>query len=157
HQLRGLRWLQKNFLQRRGGCLLADDMGLGKTLQILCFLAWLIEEGRWPETGPWNPILVVAPITFLYYEGAGLKNAREYFEDEGAIFRPILRLHGTNLKKLRAGKGKETELGAPVLDLDLLRQHRVILTNYETVTNFQHSFARLQVDLSVVVTDESQE
>jgi hypothetical protein len=44
-----------------------------------------------------------------------------------------------------------------VLDLELLRQYRVILTNYETITNYQHSFARMTTHWSVIVTDEAQE
>jgi SNF2 family DNA or RNA helicase len=33
----------------------------------------------------------------------------------------------------------------------------VILTNYETITNYQHSFARMKESWSVIVTDEAQE
>jgi len=61
HQLKGVAWLQRSYLHRRG-CLLADDMGLGKTLQTLVFLAWLIErEQKWAGVPPCNPILIVAP------------------------------------------------------------------------------------------------
>ena len=60
------------------------------------------------------------------------------------------------MRRLRIA-GKETALGDPVLDLERLRQNRVILTNYETITNYQHSFARMTSHWSVVVTDEAQE
>ena len=53
--------------------------------------------------------------------------------------------------------GRETEIGQPKLDLDKLRQNRVILTNYETIVNYQHSFAKMKEHLSIVVTDEAQE
>jgi hypothetical protein len=43
------------------------------------------------------------------------------------------------------------------LDLERLRHYRIILTNYETITNYQHSFARMTSHWSVVVTDEAQE
>jgi superfamily II DNA or RNA helicase len=155
HQLAGIAWLQRNYLHRRG-CLLADDMGLGKTLQSLVFLAWLIEiEQKWARLPPWKPILIVAPLILIEDDGPWLKDMRTYFK--GAIFQPVLSLHGESLQKLRKESGKEVELGKPILDLDLLQQNRVVLTNYETVTNYQHSFASMKDIWSVVVTDESQE
>src|SRR6267154_3533914 len=54
-------------------------------------------------------------------------------------------------------EGRETEIGQPKLDLERLRQNRVILTNYETIVNYQHSFAKMKDRLSIVVTDEAQE
>jgi SNF2 family DNA or RNA helicase len=78
HQTEGLEWLQKNYLLNmmgRKGCLLADDMGLGKTLQVLAFIAWLIENGELtpegntnPEAAPWKPVLVVMPVMLLENE-----------------------------------------------------------------------------------------
>src|SRR5690606_9991691 len=78
-QKQGTSWLQANFLSGRSGVLLADDMGLGKTLQVLTFLAWLIESGwkraisnsdpLWSQEAfeqgyPYtHPILIVTPIT----------------------------------------------------------------------------------------------
>ena len=62
HQQEGVRWLQTcTRIQDRRGVLLADDMGVGKTLQILSFLAWCIESGRFPDLSrpkpPFRPIL----------------------------------------------------------------------------------------------------
>jgi len=63
HQEKGLAWLQGLWSQAPTNCrgaLLADDMGLGKTLQLLAFLAELL------ETKPGlDPILVVAPVALL--------------------------------------------------------------------------------------------
>ncbi|MGD0076231.1 MAG: SNF2-related protein [Candidatus Binataceae bacterium] len=165
HQLQGLEWLQHNFLLGRHGCLLADEMGLGKTLQVLAFLAWLIERGdagdkpKFSETAPWDPILIVAPLMLVDSGGPWLSDMSNYFEDAGSIFSPYVCLHGDELQKLRkpGGRGRETEIGEPVLDLEKLRQWRVILTNYETVTNYQHSFALMKEHWSVVVTDEAHE
>jgi len=164
HQRHGVTWLQRNFRMGRRGCLLADDMGLGKTLQTLVFLAWIIErgyisEGRSSlERGPWNPILIVAPVILLENE-VWLNDMRRFFADDGAVFQPWLTLHGKALKAHRATdtSGSETVIGAPALQLSALRQNRVILTNYETVTNYQHSFARMKDGWTVVVTDEAQE
>src|SRR5207245_4108288 len=78
---------------------------------------------------------------------------------EGDVFRPCVTLHGTRLRDFRrqGSKGQETILGEAVLDLERLRQHRVVLTNYETVVNYQYSFATMKEHWSVVVTDEAQE
>ncbi|MGH9426368.1 MAG: DEAD/DEAH box helicase, partial [Terriglobia bacterium] len=164
HQRAGIAWLQRNFRLNRHGCLLADDMGLGKTLQVLTFLAWLIEKGDLsredtnPEAAPWDPILIVTPVILLESE-TWLNDMRTFFAGEGTIFNPLLSLHGATLKTMRRPNvgGRETVLGEAVLDLDRLRQHRVVLTNYETVTNYQHSFARMKEHWTVVVTDEAQE
>lgn len=82
-----------------------------------------------------------------------------FFEGDGDIFRPWLTLHGSELQRMRRSdvEGKETVIGEAVLDLERFRQYRVILTNYETVTNYQHSFARMKERWTVVVTDEAQE
>lgn len=164
HQREGVAWLQRNFKLGRHGCLLADDMGLGKTLQVLVFAAWLIEKQHVapgspdPGVAPWNPILIVTPVMLLENE-TWLNDMRQFFAGQGDIFQPCLVLHGATLKALRrphAG-GQETVIGEAVLDFSRLCQHRVILTNYETVTNYQHSFARMKKRWTAVITDEAQE
>ncbi len=163
HQEKGVRWLQQNYrLSEKGrrGCLLADDMGLGKTLQVLTFLAWLIErgdiaDGPDPESAPWRPILIVAPVILIENE-TWLRDIRDFFEADGVIFTPYLVLRGNTLKEFRMAIGNEVEVGQALLDLDRICQHRVVLTNYETIVNYQHSFARMRDRWSVVITDEAQ-
>jgi hypothetical protein len=163
HQSVGFQWLRKNYERRRSGCFLADDMGLGKTLQVLLFLASLIESGDLSEAKgsgrdlpPWNPILVVAPV-ILIENSTWESDMRTFFGDEGAIFEPLLVLHGAVIKQFRSPdvQGRETALGQAALRLDALRKYKVILTNYETVVNYQHSFARMR--WSAIITDEAQE
>jgi superfamily II DNA or RNA helicase len=164
HQLVGLDWLQRNFRLQRHGCLLADDMGLGKTLQVLAFLAWAIEQGEIakgsgnPDAAPWDPVLVVTPVTLLENE-TWVDDMRKFFAGQGAVFQPWLLLHGSKLREFRRRdlKGRETEIGEPLLDLERLRQFRMVLTNYETIVNYQHSFAKMKDHWSFVVTDEAQE
>jgi hypothetical protein len=161
HQLKGFCWLQRNYLLGRRGCLLADDMGLGKTLQVLSFLAWVIERGDLapagtadPEAAPWNPVLIVTPLTLLE-NGTWTADMTKFFGSQGSIFQPWISLHGSKLKDFRYRQGTETTLGGPVLDLDGLKRYRVVLTNYDTVVNYQHSFAAMT--WSIVATDEAQE
>ena len=164
HQFFGLEWLQRNFRLQRNGCLLADEMGLGKTLQVLTFLAWAIEQGEVAkgsanaDAAPWDPILIVTPLTLLENE-IWLDDMRRFFVGQGSVFQPWLILHGARLREYsrRDLEGRETEIGQPRLDLEKLRQNRVILTNYETIVNYQHSFAKMKDQLSIVVTDEAQE
>jgi SNF2 family DNA or RNA helicase len=158
HQMQGLKWLQYLFLNRekQRGCLLADDMGLGKTLQILSFLAWCIEEGYVEglgnESPPYEPILVVTPLMLL---DTWRKEIDRYFN--GDVFSPSLVLWDSSIKRLILGeqKAKEVALGAPKLNLEEIRANRVIITTYETVKNYQHSFGRVR--WSIVVTDEAQD
>jgi SNF2 family DNA or RNA helicase len=158
HQLTGLKWLQYLFLNRekQRGCLLADDMGLGKTLQILSFLAWCVEdgyvEGLGSDSPPYEPILIVTPLMLL---DTWNKEIDKYFGND--IFSPRITLWDSNLKRLTRTKQKEKEvaLGAPKLNLDDIRSHRLVITTYDTVKNYQHSFAR--IPWSVIVTDEAQD
>lgn len=162
HQVTGYRWLMTNHQLSRSGCLLADDMGLGKTLQVLLFLASLIESGRLSaenggaELPSWNPILLVAPV-ILIDNGTWQADIQKFFDADGTLFEPMLALHGTTLKRFRNPdiEGRETVLGQPALRLDELKRFKLIITNYETVVNYQHSFARMP--WSIVVTDEAQE
>ena len=104
HQQSGFRWLRINYELGRSGCLLADDMGLGKTLQVLLFLASVIEAGEISDKTqdrdlpPWNPILVVAPV-ILIENGTWEAEMRSFFKTEGAIFDPYLILHGRTIMR----------------------------------------------------------
>jgi hypothetical protein len=152
HQVAGAEWLYGSYRAGRRGCLLADDMGLGKTLQVLTLLALLIEN----EPDQAGPFIVVCP-TILLENRTWFRDAETFFEREGAIFQPWLLLHGPELKRLRRESGVEAVVGEPVLDIERLKTYRLIFTNYETVTNYQHSFARLKDDVRVLILDEAQE
>lgn len=165
HQMDGLKWLQENYsLEGKKGCLLADDMGLGKTLQVLAFIAWLIEKGELtyessqnPESAPWKPVLIVMPAILLENE-TWIQDMKRFFKNDGSIFYPYYVLHGKQLKSMRSPeiKGPELSMQKPILDLARLCQHRVILTNYETIVNYQFSFACMKSNWSLIVTDEAQ-
>jgi hypothetical protein len=166
HQERGVRWLQTcSLISQRSGVLLADDMGAGKTIQVLTFLAWCMESGRFPDLAkrepPFRPILIIAPL-ILVDTRIWESEMERFFENDGVVFWPVLSLHGEQLAKLRRddAEGREWEVGQPLLDLDRILRHRVVITNYETVKNYQHSFAYMKGGAplwSFIVTDEAQE
>lgn len=169
HQIAGVRWLGRcaAMAPARRGVLLADDMGLGKTLQILTHLARLIESGGIADhpgqgdSAPWRPILIVAPLMLVENE-TWLREMAARFRDDGEIFRPWLTLYGPNIAKVRSAEpvpGRETDTGRPTLDAEKLMRYRVVVTTYETIVNYQHSFAQLwqgRPIWSVIVTDEAQ-
>jgi SNF2 family DNA or RNA helicase len=166
HQEQGVQWLQICAqIPGRKGVLLADDMGVGKTIQILTFLAWCIESGKFPDLSkrepPFRPILIVAPLILLDTR-TWEEEMETFFDNDGVIFWPVLTLHGTQLAQLRRtdAEGAEVEIGKPILDLNRIQRHRVVITNYETLKNYQHSFAYQKDGKSLwsfIVTDEAQE
>jgi hypothetical protein len=166
HQEDGVRWLQTCAqTPGRKGVLLADDMGVGKTIQVLTFLAWCIESGKFTELSkpepPFRPILIVAPLILLDTH-TWEQEMEKFFDRDGVVFWPVLVLHGAQLAQIRHidAEGAEVEIGKPILDLDKIQRNRVVITNYETLKNYQHSFAynRNGKSLwSLIVTDEAQE
>lgn len=151
HQLDGIAWLQKMWRHSPSACrgaLLADDMGLGKTVQLLAFMASLIElEPRI------DPFLVVAPVSLL----DNWKAEIEKFFVEGAM--DVLTLYGSNLAAKRAPKSALDdgliESGSPrLLASDWLGSAKVVLTTYETLRDLEFSLAAQK--WSVMVCDEAQ-
>ncbi len=165
HQIKGLRWMQANYLMGRKGCLLADDMGLGKTLQVLMFIAWLLELIDQPkysiiyennhdtELPPWNPVLVVMPVILLENE-TWVQDIRKFFKHDGSIFFPWLTLYKNGINNVKVRQSSGVIKGQ--LDYEKLRKNRIIFTNYETLVNYQFSLANIKSSWSVIITDEAQ-
>lgn len=166
HQAAGIQWLQTCVrIPARSGVLLADDMGIGKTLQILAFLAWCIESGHFPDLSknapPFRPALIVAPLILLETE-TWETEIRKFFAEDGNVFWPVLSLYGPALRGFRRKdlSGSESILARPVLDLDRIRRHRLVITNYEALRDYEFSFAYHPDGKplwSIVVSDEAQE
>lgn len=135
HQKEGVAWLQYLFEEKFKGGLLADDMGLGKTLQILSFIDW--HHCKYHSR---KPYLIVAPISLIenwqkeYYKF--FNNLIRIFPAVGSV---LARFQKTCIDK---------EL------ITLLDKEQIVLTNYETIRNYQFSFCA--VDFSVIVLDEAQ-
>jgi SNF2 family DNA or RNA helicase len=151
YQRDGVNWLQEHWVQGSPGALLADDMGLGKTLQALAFLVWIREmsgaEGRRSK-----PSLVVAPTGLL----------KNWIDEHNIHLKPPglgrrIEAFGPGLASLRnrdASRGDELKGGYPVLEISRLEKADWVLTTYETLRNYQHSFGR--VHWRVMVLDEAQ-
>lgn len=148
HQIDGLRWLKESWSSGSSGVLLADDMGLGKTLQALAFLAWLREKMD-SRSLRHSPILMVAPTGLL-------TNWREevskHFYSPGLGNELIA--YGRDLKSLRSKSGRETDIGEAVLDSHELQRSDWIMTTYETLRDYQHSFGAIR--FAAIVYDEVQ-
>jgi hypothetical protein len=166
HQVTGVKWLQTCIrVPSRRGVLLADDMGIGKTLQILTFLAWCIESDQFPELSrsapPFRPVLIVAPLILLETE-TWENEIKRFFTEDGNVFWPVLSLYGPILRSFRRkdSPGPESILARPVLDIDRIRKHRLVITNYEALRDYEFSFAYQPEGKpiwSIVVSDEAQE
>lgn len=147
HQEAGLKWLISAFNVGLPGVLIADDMGLGKTLQALVFMALYQEQV--PEFKR-RPCLIVAPTGLL---NNWLREIDQHLGDVG--LGEVTRAYGSRLKDLKAGvSGKDTDFGVPMLNTQRLFNSNVVLTTYESLRDYQISFA--QVSFGVVVFDEIQ-
>lgn len=148
HQEHGIRWLQSRWREGSPGVLLADDMGLGKTLQALAFLAWL-KAGMDAGWLPRKPFLIVAPTGLL---------ANWQAEHDLHLRVPrlgeVVHAWGAGLKRLRKRAGTDIKAGQPLLDEGQLKTAAWILTTYETMRDYQLSFAA--VPFSAIVFDEAQ-
>ncbi|MDR3089162.1 MAG: restriction endonuclease [Desulfobulbaceae bacterium] len=153
HQEAGLSWLQGMRRERVNsnihGVILADDMGLGKTLQILAFMAQLLEDDS-----NIAPMLVVAPVALLEN---WREEVKKFFAPDAF---PILTAYGSDLSALRLS---QAQIDARLRDEDGLNSFlkpgwadgaKIVLTTYETLRNLEFSFA-LQT-WSVMVCDEAQ-
>lgn len=159
HQVESFQWQVAAWAAGLPGVLNADEQGLGKTLQTIAFLRWLktrMSQGLTTERGP---VLVVAPTSLLENWEAEVSR---HLDDDGLGY--LIRLYGAGIGQVRpAGRaGLETATGEAVLDLRALheavaegRAHRFwLLTTYTTLTNYQHSLAR--IPFSAIVFDEIQ-
>lgn len=159
HQLESFGWQVDAWQAGLPGVLNADEQGLGKTLQTIAFLAWLKEHLSTESDKTRGPVLVVAPTSLLEnWE----QEVKQHMLEPGLGH--LIRLYGSNIggRKAVGVRGKDTDDATSKLDLASLheaidegRAHRFwLLTTYTTLTNYQHSLAR--IPFSAVVFDEIQ-
>lgn len=145
YQEDGVEWLFQSWAHGYRGLLLADDMGLGKTLQTLAFIAGLKKDGGHAELKE-KPILIVAPNALL----ENWQNEYKKFVADD-VFSAIIPLHGTGLQSFATGD--LTPNGKKKLQIRL-PQDAIGLTTYETLRDYQFSFA--EIDWGMIVIDEAQ-
>lgn len=153
HQRDGLAWLQRHWDAGSWGVLLADDMGLGKTIEALAFLSCLQLHAR-ARGLPRSPMLIVAPTGLL-------RNWRDEHGKHlsGNGLGSVVEAHGHTLQRLRdpnrnATGGGELAFGRPLLDERALTEADWVLTTYETLRDYQHSFGR--ISWAAGIFDEAQ-
>lgn len=132
YQKEGLHRLQVLYMESKiNGFLLCDDMGLGKTLQLLSFLAWLIEKGEE------KAFLVVAPKILInnWDNSNGEGEIQKFFKE------------GTFKSKILLGKMKKEEL-------ESLNNYNIIFTTYDTLRINNSELGRK--NWSVMICDEAQ-
>ena len=142
YQRFGVWWMLQLWQDGWRGILVADDMGLGKTLQTLAFIAGLKKFG-----GVNQPILIVAPTALL----TNWKVEYEKFLREN-IFSEVISLHGAELRKFFTKD--RTPNGKRKLSLRTMRLDSIALTTYETLRDYQFSFA--EISWACIIADEAQ-
>ncbi len=151
HQHEGVKWLRHLWSKSPKNCrgaLLADDMGLGKTIQLLTFLAILIEHE--PNI---DPFLVIAPVSLL----ENWKEEIDKFFKPGTF--PMLTLYGNDLTRKRLPlKDMDPDMVndgiTRLLRRDWLGKEKMVLTTYETLRDLEFSLALQK--WSVIICDEAQ-
>ena len=153
HQEEGLRWLQRHWNAGSSGALLADDMGLGKTLEALAFLSCLKNQAA-ADGSDGHPLLVVAPTGLL----RNWQDEHRKHLGHSGLGQPM-EAHGVGLRQLKAdARVTGNELGSdpplPKLDIEKLQRAGWVLTTYETLRDYQHSFGRVR--WRAAIFDEAQ-
>ena len=103
YQRMGYGWLRMLYTHRLGG-ILADDMGLGKTIQVIAFVAQIMEQAT-------EGILVVAPASLL------MNWQREFARFAPSV--PCVMISGNPLERSQ--------------QLAQFGPHTVLLTSYQTL------------------------
>jgi hypothetical protein len=159
HQVESFEWQVRAWAYGLPGILNADEQGLGKTLQTISFLRWLKSHMDDKSARPRGPILVVAPTSLLENWEAEVQRHL----DEPRLGH-LIRLYGSGIGAHRKSgtAGVDTATGADLLDFSQLHEALAegradrfwMLTTYTTLTNYQHSLAR--IPFSAAVFDEIQ-
>lgn len=140
HQEEGVAWLQSLYSNNYSGGLLADDMGLGKTLQLLYFIEWHSQN----KNSENKPYLIVAPISLLQ----NWENEYKKFFSSPSL--DIFKLYGQGNPLTK--KIKDLEINRK--EAERLQKKQIILTNYETIRNYQFTLG--MIDFAVIALDEAQ-
>ena len=128
-------------------------MGLGKTLEALAFLSCLKNQAAGDGSDRY-PLLVVAPTGLL----RNWQDEHRKHLCHSGLGQP-LEAHGVGLRRLRAdvrvtGNELNSDPPLPKLDIEKLQHAGWVLTTYETLRDYQHSFGRVR--WRAAIFDEAQ-
>jgi superfamily II DNA or RNA helicase len=130
YQIEGVNWLIDLYESGFPGGLLADDMGLGKTYQLIAFFDYLFKNH------PQKRILIVAPTILI----DNWKLEIEKFIKNTRNFKVKI-LRGKDLT-YRAKKDQSFNSFDVTNLLESENYPSIILTTYQTLTNYQFPFSQ---------------
>lgn len=152
YQIAGVNWIIDLYNSGYYGGILADDMGLGKTYQVIAFLSYLYKNIKSYQTHQ-KRILIVAPTVLL----DNWKNEIEKFLiDEIYQDLQVHIVRGSDLKKRREiEKTAEGSYNTFNVEEFLQRKTDIIITTYETLSNYQFPFTDKMFNWGCVIYDEA--
>lgn len=155
YQVAGVNWLKDLFEADYRGAILADDMGLGKTYQMVVFMNHLLSLPQYQGTNA-QRILIVAPTILL---DNWRDEVNKFVVDTAARKRfciKILRGHDLGYRNL---KKQNDALSYNAFDvaqfLMVENEPNVLIISYETLSNYQFSFADKTFNWGCVIYDEA--
>jgi superfamily II DNA or RNA helicase len=149
YQVEGVNWLIDLCNSGYKGGILADDMGLGKTYQVISFMNYLFYQKQ--ITGR---ILIVAPTILIENWRAEM---HKFLINQSKFRVKILRGNDLTYRSdLKSKENKNYNYFDPELLLQVEGHPTVFITTYQTMSNYQFSFAEVdKFKFDCIVYDEA--
>jgi SNF2 family DNA or RNA helicase/Holliday junction resolvase len=149
YQIEGVNWLIDLHESGYKGGILADDMGLGKTYQVIAFLNYLFYHKKIN-----GRVLIVAPTILI----DNWQNEIHKFIVNQSKFRVKI-LRGNDLgyrSDTKTQEEKSYNYFNPELLLEVEGHPTVIITTYQTMSNYQFTFAEVdKFKFDCIIYDEA--
>ncbi|KAG2389331.1 hypothetical protein C9374_013891 [Naegleria lovaniensis] len=138
HQWEGVSWLKSLLIDHETSGILGDDMGLGKTVQVIAFIAYVMELMDTSSSVERKPFLIVTPLSLI--------------ENWCLEFKKFC---GDNIKILRyIGNQEERSKLQSNVEGDFENSGNVpfdvVVTSYEMILNDEHFLGRFNYKLLCV-------
>lgn len=150
YQIQGVNWLIDLYQNKFRGGILADDMGLGKTFQMITFIGYLLHiDNDFKD----KRILIVAPTVLL---DNWKQEFEKFFKEDIYKNLNIHIVRGKDLVKRRqVNKNEQGVYNSFDVESFLQRPLGILITSYETLSNYQYSFAQKAFNWGCVIYDEA--
>lgn len=150
YQIQGVNWLIDLYQNQFRGGILADDMGLGKTFQMIAFINYLLHID---ESFKSKRILIVAPTVLL---DNWKQEFEKFFKEDIYKNLNIHIVRGKDLAKRRqVNKNEQGVYNSFDVGSFLQRPLDILIISYETLSNYQYSFAQKAFNWGCVIYDEA--